>query len=107
MNINNSHRKQIVLLPPINLPDSLTLIFLPLPLPVPALIFSPATIPSIPKSLQTASRLLSIALVIPNAACWSGTTSSSSSGFGGWYCGSTYISSIGRKEGTRVGEDEP
>ncbi|KAK7437083.1 transporter particle component [Colletotrichum acutatum] len=45
--------------------------------------------PDNPKSFHAASRDRCVALVIPNAACWSGTTSSSSSGLIGWCCGGT------------------
>jgi hypothetical protein len=42
-----------------------------------------------PKSFHAASLTFCVALWIPNAACWSGTTSSSSSGLIGWLCGGT------------------
>lgn len=37
-----------------------------------------------PKSVQAGTRWAWVARVMPKAACWSGTTSSSSSGLGGW-----------------------
>jgi hypothetical protein len=58
----------------------------PPPLCVPSPAPSPGprlTSSSSPKSLQLASRFPCVARWIPNAACWSGTTSSSSSGFRG------------------------
>ena len=109
----NNHLKPTTLLPPILLPASLTLTTgapaAAAPPPLPRIVApgpdaaapaapvppaatgplapcpSPFTSASSPRSRQTASCLRSMARVIPNAACWSGTTSSSSSGFGGWY----------------------
>src|SRR4051794_9107784 len=52
------------------------------PSPGPLLINSPS-----PRSFHAGSRTFCVALVIPNAACWSGTTSSSSSGLMGCRCG--------------------
>src|ERR1700722_15344436 len=64
--------------------------------PAPAL---PPTAPSGPPPTPFCPN----ALVIPNAACMSGTTSSSSSGFSGIRCGGRWISSNGRKwPGRRV-----
>ena len=42
--------------------------------------------PARPRSRQTGSRLSFVAFWMPKAACWSGTTSSSSSGFMGMCC---------------------
>jgi hypothetical protein len=42
---------------------------------------------SSPRSRHEGSFLVCVARWMPNAACWSGTTSSSSSGFTGWRCG--------------------
>lgn len=42
-----------------------------------------------PKSRQAGSRRSAVALWMPKAACWSGTTSSSSSGLTGWWCAGT------------------
>jgi hypothetical protein len=44
---------------------------------------------SSPRSFHALSRFVCVARWIPKAACWSGTTSSSSSGFKGWCCGGT------------------
>ncbi|TLD28954.1 hypothetical protein PspLS_03585 [Pyricularia sp. CBS 133598] len=48
-----------------------------------------------PRSLQAGSFVFCVAFVMPKAACWSGTTSSSSSGLMGWWCSGTKISSAG------------
>lgn len=48
-----------------------------------------------PRSFHAASLVFWVALWIPNAACWSGTISSSSSGFKGWFWAGTKISSSG------------
>ena len=50
-----------------------------------------------PRSFHAGSFLSWVAFVMPNAACWSGTTSSSSSGLMGCRCGGTYTSSSGRR----------
>ena len=42
-----------------------------------------------PRSFHALSFPFCVARWIPKAACWSGTTSSSSSGFSGWWCGGT------------------
>ncbi|KAL2259979.1 hypothetical protein VTK26DRAFT_6159 [Humicola hyalothermophila] len=48
-----------------------------------------------PRSRQAGSRTFCVARCTPNAACWSGTTSSSSSGLTGCRLGGTKMSSAG------------
>lgn len=68
--------------------------------PLPLLPLPPATAAAVvggplrmrsarPRSFQAGSRARCVAFWMPKAACWSGTTSSSSSGLMGWWCGGT------------------
>lgn len=61
---------------------------LPTPLQAPASGPRPINSPS-PKSRHAGSLLACVARWMPNAACWSGTTSSSSSGLTGWWTAGT------------------
>jgi len=59
----------------------------PLPLPLPPTMGPLLSSSSRPRSRHVGSFFVCVARWMPNAACWSGTTSSSSSGFTGCRCG--------------------